>query len=263
MKKAGLTVPAFSTTLHSGGLKMYCGEGTLVKYGGPEARAVTLFCRSWGCDTCNPRRRAQLKALAMAGAPRRFVTLTMRQGQHETPDAQALALTRCWRLIVKRWRRANKGELEYLAVFEAHPASGWPHLHVLVRGGWISQKWLSDAMKELEDSPVQDVRAVKGRRGAAAYISKYIGKAPGKFGHAKRYWHSKRWELVKRERPDRGDCFAGTWTRSSRDIWRWAATLESFGYLCWFPRRGKLIGWREYEIDAAGRKRPKPWTLPP
>lgn len=177
----------------------YCGSCTLVKCADDAYEGKILRCRSWGCPDCQPKRQAQLQMLAADGAPNRFITLTMRQGQHDTIEKQASALADCWRIIVKRAKRKYKmRSLEYIAIFEAHK-SGWPHLHILARCGWISQKWLSEQMVQLCNSSRQDIRQVRSAKQAAFYVAKYVGKAPGKFGTSKRYWNTRNWRVRRKD----------------------------------------------------------------
>lgn len=178
---------------------MLCGEASLVNTLGDCCKAITLYCRSWGCEHCRPKRHAQLRELAANGAPDKFITLTLRNDGSIAKDAAARKLADCWRLIVKRaQRKFGIKHIPYLAVYEAHK-SGFPHLHILARSKYIPQKWLSEQMIELTGSHRQDIRAVKGKRMVASYISKYVGKAPGKFGKQKRYWHTKDWDILSDE----------------------------------------------------------------
>lgn len=172
---------------------MLCGGRSLVKLGDDAGVAVTLRCRAWTCEECAPLRRAQLIHLAECGQPNRLVTLTSNPRVGVSPADRAARLARAWRLVNKRYQRLNKGKrLEYLAVFEA-TKRGEPHLHILVRGPYIAQRWLSQIMAELEQAPICDVRAIHNARHAAAYVAKYIGKAPHRFATCKRYWHTKNW----------------------------------------------------------------------
>jgi hypothetical protein len=82
--------------------------------------------------------------------------------------------------------------LPYFAVVERHK-SGRPHLHILLRAPFIPQWWLSSQMRELAKSPICDIRAVKGTKMAAAYVAKYIGKAPARFADARAYWYTANW----------------------------------------------------------------------
>ena len=167
---------------------MLCREMSLVKDDGTNGVAIPLLCRSWGCAWCRPIRQRQLVRLAESGTPNRFVTLTSNPSTGTSPAARAHALAVAWRLVCKRWRRANpEGTLEFLAVFEATKA-GEPHLHILCRSGYIDQRWLSRQMKAIANAPIVDVRKVTNASTYARYIAKYVGKTPQRFGTCKRYW---------------------------------------------------------------------------
>jgi hypothetical protein len=132
---------------------------------------------------------------AKSGKPDRFLTLTSRVVDSITAEQAAKDLVRAWRLIRRSLKHANpKLKLNFLAVFE-HTRAGWPHLHILIRGPYLDWWWLSRQMERLTDSPRVDIRKVHNGQGAARYMAKYIGKAPGKFGTLKRYWSTPTWEL--------------------------------------------------------------------
>lgn len=172
---------------------MLCQGSTALAVCPGHAIATTIFCRSWGCPVCAERRQAQLIALAISGHATRFVTLTSRRRPGLQPIEAAQQLVHSWQVVVKRWRRlqpANRAD--YLAVFEATKL-GWPHLHILWRGPWLDQKWLSIQMDELARSPIVSVERIEDPVKAARYIAKYIGKEPHKFGTCKRYWSTPGW----------------------------------------------------------------------
>lgn len=156
--------------------------------------AVSLKCRSWTCDLCHDDRRKQLVALAASGNPTTFITLTTRPRASETPTQRARALADAWRLIVKRaCRRYGYKKIDYLCVIEA-TKRGEPHLHILSRVPWLDQRWLSQQAKEMLGAPVVDIRRAQHSSRVAAYVAKYIGKQPHRFGACKRYWCTRTWE---------------------------------------------------------------------
>jgi len=172
---------------------MFCGEWSLVKQEFPALTVMPLLCRCWTCDTCRPLRTKRLVWEAKQGKPRVFITLTSRRRADRTPAWAARELVRAWRAIRREYVDTHgKGSIPFLAVFEATKA-GWPHLHIVARCNWISQKWLSRRMAALTGSPIVDVRRVEGTAKIAAYISKYIGKDPHRFAGVKRYWRSLDW----------------------------------------------------------------------
>lgn len=102
----------------------------------------------------------------------RFLTLT------HSPEAKRLGLDirASFRALVMRLRR-RRVLTGYIRVLEFTQA-GEPHLHVLLRGGYICQVLLSRAWAEIHHSPIVDIRAVRSPRGAAGYLGKYLVKDP-------------------------------------------------------------------------------------
>ncbi len=176
---------------------MLCGEASLVNRGHDGIRAVSLRCRSWKCPECSERRRKQLVALALSGKPSTFVTLTVNPAWGADAFERAHALADAWRVIVRLAKTKYRlKRLPYLCVFEATQA-GEPHLHILCRVKWLSQKWLSEQMARLMAAPVVTVERVRSPAKLAFYIAKYIGKDPHRFATCKRYWTTRDYELTK------------------------------------------------------------------
>ena len=172
------------------GLPILCREWTLVKAFHDHLIAEPLKCKCWSCDYCAPYRRAALRAQALDGKPTKFITLTVNPARGHSPDHRARMLVRAWRLIrLRAIRKYSLKSFPFIAVFEATQA-GEPHLHILARVPWISQRWLSAQMAELTDAPIVDIRQIKDAKKAANYVAKYIGKDPHSFNRCKRYWAS-------------------------------------------------------------------------
>lgn len=176
---------------------MLCAQFLLVKPGDRSDDVLPLACRAWDCQYCAPRRKARLIAQAAAGNPNKLLTLTAKPKEGETPTERLTLLHTAWKKLTKRiMRKYHWPKLHYLAVVEK-TKRGEPHLHILLRCGFIPQRWLSAQMQELAGAPVVDIRAIHNARHAIRYVTKYIGKAPGKFGTHQRYWMSRDWEQVK------------------------------------------------------------------
>jgi len=134
-------------------------------------------------------------AKAAAGEPNRFITLTVNPRVGDDPDDRLAKLANAWRNTAKRIKRQwPKKPFAYLAIVEATKA-GEPHLHILWRGPFIPQRWLSETMGELLESPIVDIRQIRNQREVIRYVAKYVTKAPHHFGTCKRYWSSQNWEL--------------------------------------------------------------------
>lgn len=163
---------------------------TIIKQEGQRCIVFKGKCKSWSCEECSKLRRRALIKEAKDGKPNRFVTLTVNPNWFDGPEDRAARLAKAWRLTVAAYRhRWPTRKLEYLAVFEATKL-GEPHLHIVVRGDFISQKWLSGQMKKRMGAPIVDVRQIKKQSDVVKYITKYISKRNIKFGTCKRYWRS-------------------------------------------------------------------------
>lgn len=195
-------------------------------------RAVTLFCRSWSCPDCFPKRLAAVKAMAREGRPTSFLTLTVNPKTSGGPEARARALSDAFSLLIKRARRTwPKQRLEYMAVFEA-TKKGEPHLHVLMRAPFIPQRWISDVMRELIDAPIVDIRKVGKARNAARYVAKYVGKGPKPFASLKRYWTSRRYNVEQDRAPlyDAEGYAASPWRVVKEPLFIFAETIQALGF---------------------------------
>lgn len=167
--------------------------GTIVKRKAGKLTVIRLRCKSWGCPDCSKYRRRKLVAEATEGKPTRFITLTVNPNWFDSPEDRAARLVKAWRLIRRRYLKLRPSHvLEFLAVFEL-TKKGEPHLHIVARGSFIPQRWLSAQMAKEMGAPVVDVRSVKGSREVAKYVSKYISKRNIKIGNLKRYWRSIRY----------------------------------------------------------------------
>lgn len=187
-----------------------CTERSLVKHDGQSLHLRPLRCKCWGCDHCVHMKRRDLWHKAVKGKPRLFLTLTMAPIEGSTPEQQARDLVVHFRMMRQfLMRRLKRRSPTFLAVVEAHK-SGWPHLHILVRSGFIHHRLIRDWWKARTGSFQIDIRLAKGERQVASYVSKYVSKNPAKYEHVKRFWCSQDWDPPKEERPQlKGEEF--TW----------------------------------------------------
>lgn len=231
---------------------MFCQENTITATSHFGQVAASVKCKRWGCPNCAEWKQRCLMARGIEGKPNRFITFTCRRGQYPTPEAAARAMVKAWRTIVLRWRRLRKyHKCEYLAVFEPHE-SGWPHIHVLWRGHWIDQKWLSQQGLELLNSPIQHVFKIADAKSAVAYVTTYFSKEPTKFGTLKRYWTSRNWPKLKHIDADRAfhkgfpidlvnrriHEIVAEWKRYGKTVWTRPPDIHGWGCL-WEPPRTK------------------------
>lgn len=239
----GPRAPSIAPTAGSGDDTVsLCRQWTLVKNLDVARYAKPLPCRSWTCDHCAPKRRAQLMARAAAGQPTRFVTLTVNPETYDSPESRLLHLANAWRTVVKRIRRLHPdSEVEYLAIVEQTKA-GEPHLHILLRSPFIPRNWLGQAMYDLINAPIVDIRLIRDPRHVIRYVAKYVTKAPARLGTCKRYWTSQSWEGPRSEPGEKDPSIGPGWIldqRPIRDIiteWLWE------GYAPRRHREETLIG---------------------
>jgi len=217
---------------------MFCRERCVVKNQDHVVIVEPLRCRCWHCDLCRPGRKARLVEEAQRGAPLILVTLTSKRRPDRSEDWAAQELVKCWRLIRRRYiQEHGPGSLPFLAVFEA-TKRGWPHLHIVVRAKWISQRWLSEQMGELHGSPIVDVRRVQGLRKVAHYIAKYIGKNPHRFNGVKRYWRSLDYLAPPADEEQQAPKEGATWEAIDCPVLQMQTYLERGGF-AGEVRRGK------------------------
>lgn len=103
---------------------------------------------------------------------------TLTSPADETPDQSYAELAARWKRFHLLLRRRYPGmHFEYFKVVERQQR-GHAHLHILYRGGFIWQGWLSQAAARAGFGRVADIRRVGPV--AAKYVSKYLAKEMGK-----------------------------------------------------------------------------------
>lgn len=177
-----------------------CGEHSIVNHDAHRVAVATLRCKRWSCDDCFGLRLRKLRRECRDGNPTTFLTLTARRSSETDPHEAARGLVRAWRIVRQRLK-TQKGikSVQFMAVFET-TKQGMPHLHILARMPYVEQKLISQWMDELTNSPIVDIRRVRSTKQAAAYVSKYVSKAPEPFKGCKRYWRSLGYLASKHER---------------------------------------------------------------
>lgn len=110
----------------------------------------------------------------------RLLTLT---SSNEAVEKE-LDINRNFSALVKRLRR-HFGRFEYIKVKEEK--KNRVHIHVVFRGEYMEQAFISDVWSKLHHSPVIDIRRVRGARGGARYLAKYLVKGNNRY-HASYNW---------------------------------------------------------------------------
>jgi hypothetical protein len=191
-----------------------------------------LPCRNWHCEQCQPSRLRQLRAIAASGQPNICLTLTINTATGQSPVDRYKLLHNAWKILVKRilrefakppnsrWVLKSDDGYQYQEIRDHNYTSGVrqkavkrlhymafpeetenkePHLHILLRTKYIPQRWISQQMQELINSPIVWIEKIKGARGAIAYVTKYVTTAPAQFGKSRRYWYSRLYQLLRKE----------------------------------------------------------------
>lgn len=218
-----------------GNARMLCTQIQQRRQEGDVTDISLLPCRSWNCEDCAKNRRSQLKAIAASGIPNICLTLTVNAGQGTDTVSRYKALHNAWKLLGKRILRqfskepgerwiltteeGNKYQeivtytitkkterhkvkrLHYMA-FAEETKGGEPHLHILMRTKYIPQRWISEQMQELINSPVVWIEQIKSVKAAIHYVTKYVTKAPAQFGTSKRYWMSRFYQVNRPEKQE-------------------------------------------------------------
>jgi len=151
----------------------------------PSLLSLQLHKKEWSRKQKRAYHRA-LSGLEVAHAQNehvRFITLT---SSPESPED----IHRSFSKLVKRIRR-QYGKFEYFAVKE-QTMSGLIHIHLLYRGSYIPQDWLSETWAEIHCAKIVWIREVNLKRDSkkkiAGYLVKYLAKDP-----LGRFWASWNW----------------------------------------------------------------------
>lgn len=170
-----------------------CEEHTLVGIDGRRARVTALRCRRWSCPYCAKRLKARTVRRAMAGfiPGQRVRMLTLTAAATDTVERSYDEQARRWKVFREQLRRDFAAmRFEYFKVIERQQR-GHAHLHILFRGDFIPQRWLSAAAAKAGFGPVVDIRQV-GKQ-AARYVSKYLAKEMGTTPEQQGYPPLPRW----------------------------------------------------------------------
>jgi hypothetical protein len=142
----------------------------------PETKQVIpARCKKWTCYTCAKINYYKVDVLLSSGNAQRFITLT-RAGN--TTEEIRLNLQK----LVQAIRREG-WIFEYSAMIELH-LNGQPHIHILQRGDFIPQDWLSKKWETFTAKSYQgagsfivDIRQIADNQNIKGYLLKYVRKS--------------------------------------------------------------------------------------
>lgn len=163
--------------------------------------------------------------------PERLITLTCDHKRFRNPYEAMDHMLKAWPKLLTLIRK-KFGSFEYLKVWELHK-SGYPHIHMMQRGKFIPQKWLSAAWDRLGCGSIVDIRKIYKQDCAGKYLVKYLGKS---FAELSSLWYRKRlisksngWIIRKDEKPPGKDTTGFEWKMILNPYWRVVSDLASIG----------------------------------
>lgn len=101
-------------------------------------------------------------------APYKFLTLT-------SSPASPVDIQRSWRKLIMRLQRRGLMRAGYIRITE-YTHAGRPHYHVIFRGDYIQQAYISALWAEIHQAPVVYISRVRSKRGISGYLAKYMVK---------------------------------------------------------------------------------------
>jgi hypothetical protein len=138
-------------------------------------KVIPTTCKSWQCPECSPIKKARWAAIANAGKPNKFLTLTIDKKRFESDEDIIERLSKAWTLFIKAMRK-QFGEIEYLRVYELQK-NGNPHIHALIRcERYLPFQLIKKAWLGLDVGKIVHIKQIKNIDKAASYILKYMGK---------------------------------------------------------------------------------------
>lgn len=232
---------------------MFCSTRTLVKHSEAGVTLSVLWCNSWGCEWCGPRRAWKCAEDMQRGLPFMFLTLTVNPARGINQEQRARELLRAWRKWVREQRKEHgKTAVEYYYVFEAQQ-SGEPHLHIVGRWPRIEKEDISKWFGKEIEAPSTRIEGIKNAKDMCQYLSKYLTKGPSRFGTLKRYGYSRKYFIKPKPEPCEHPKWKGDWRTVD------APYLDIF-YFYWFKGfRGTADG----RCGFAELERPRPPPEPP
>lgn len=185
-----------------------CGTFSHVGLDGDRCGVYPMRCKRWNCKYCGPRKVKATLARTRAGMTLgtcRFFTLTS-PGKEDAETSYTKFPERWKRFRMRVERRF--GRIEYLAVVERQKR-GSAHVHVVYRGPYIPQQWLSRVAAECGFGRIADIR--RSNPQLMRYLAKYLTKELSDPTAAPpRYFRRVRWT--------RGWC---VWEKRRREVpWR-------------------------------------------
>ncbi len=128
-----------------------------------------------------------------------------------------------FRMLIMRLKR--RGLVENYIRCPERTETNLRHDHILFRGSYIEQVYLSNLWAQIHHSPVVDIRRVGGRHQIACYLASYLAKSPaGRYSYSWGWvWKgfARSWGILKRASRDLGWNYGQLLTN-----WRWCVRMN-------------------------------------
>jgi len=142
-----------------------------------------LYGRGYGDPVTKRVRRFYQRFYTGVGVGGRLRFLTLTTSNEALVEGKDIH--RSFRTLVKRVRR-KFGGFEYIGVKEFE--GDREHLHLVFRGEYMPQDWISDTWKSIHASPIVYIEAIQSAQEGVKYLAKYLSK-----DMHNRFWCSQNW----------------------------------------------------------------------
>lgn len=161
-----------------------CGSRSMVgdwRAGGYKV-VFGLRCNSWLCPKCRVKLSRKWIKKINPEKVERFLTLTVDPKRFENVAAAVEEIYRGYKKLIQAIRRDLGKTFEYFSVVEFTKA-GWPHLHILQRGSYVSKQWIINKWDQYGLGIIVQFNEVWGRGAVKHYLTKYLSKEGQAFFH--------------------------------------------------------------------------------
>ena len=152
----------------------HCGKFSVLHI--KEGRFIRIYCKTWGCSWCGPRKAKRLKHAIRVTAEiyklSRLVSLTLNP-KYCTREDSVVYLNQTFAKLRTYLKREFKVSIRYIRILEFQ-SNGMAHLHLLV-DRYIPHFWLQKAWQAVGGGRQVNVKYVDIHR-VSPYLAKYLTK---------------------------------------------------------------------------------------
>jgi len=220
-----------------------CGSGSVVGYSQERQTSVIIpcTCKSWWCMKCKTPKALRLIERICSGDPQRMITLTSNPNACESPS-DALDIMKAGCKLLFRKIRKTFGPFEYVLINELSKR-GWPHVHIAMRGSYLSHHWLKYWWNAFTGAPIVHIQIIKNEKHASRYMAKYFLKDQGPIlrllNHRRLYTVSRGWALRAPKSPAILKASDFVWFRIPENQADACEQMKAHGHLQFDPEKKK------------------------